>query len=144
MEDKQAERRREQGGPGAGQPERSAGPPEAGMPGLGSQTWASEETTGLLGGSEPGVWARQCGRGPTSLRLPPAPRSWARPSLAQHWGSATRTGRAPSRPRAHAPSSPLRAVVSPALVGGLPGGRSCDPSPASASLRTVGASVAGA
>lgn len=94
-----------------------------------------------------GCWAalsRGCGRGPTSLRLPPAPRSWARPSLAQHWGSATRTGRAPSRPRAHAPSSPLRAVVSPALVGGLPGGRSRDPSPASASRRTVGASVAGA
>lgn len=58
MEDKQAERRREQGGPGAGQPERSAGRPEAGTPGLGSQTWASEETTGLLGGSEPGVWVR--------------------------------------------------------------------------------------
>lgn len=92
-----------------------------------------------------GCWAalsRGCGRGPTSLRLPPAPRSWARPSLAQHWGSATPTGRAPSRPRAHAPSSPLRAVVSPALVGGLPGGRSRDPSPAS--RRTVGASVAGA
>lgn len=113
-------------------------------------TWASEEIMGLLGGSEPGMWVRQCEVMPhvtqavphsafLGLALPLG--CW--PSLTHHCSSATPTGRTPSRLPASTPSpSALRSVVSsPARDGGLSGGRSCDPSQGSSRL-TAGASAA--